>query len=103
MQKWLKDFFNFGFVVLVVIPCTILAVLYAKSGDWRAFAWQLFMLLILGGVNHLTIELQNLRKKYIEVLDDLYEEIQVNLALIEYVKELTPNNNNKTKNGDEKR
>ena len=90
-------------MVLVVIPCSIFAVLYAKAGDWRAFAWQLFMLLILGGVNHLTIELQNLRKKYIEVLDDLYEEIQVNLALIEYVKELTPQEDKEKTKGDEKK
>jgi hypothetical protein len=82
-----KQFFNRGFTFGCFIPLGVIAFLYALSGDWRALAWQVIILLAGCIINYQVCFIDKLKKQYIAVLDELQEQLEVNIALIGYIKE----------------
>lgn len=82
-----KQFFNAGFTFGCFVPLGVIAFLYALSGDWRAFAWQVIVLIAACIINYQTRFINNLKKQHIAVIDELQEQLEVNIALIGYIKE----------------
>lgn len=107
MNVTAKQFFSKGFSFCCFIPLAALTVLQIASGNYWSAAWQAVTLAILCVNNYLICSNRNLRDKYVQMLDDFYEEVEINIALIEYIRALLPpeakatekSNNNPTQKG----
>ena len=75
-----KQFWSKSFLCVCFIPLTILAVLQIMAENWMAATWQVVTLAILCVNNYLLCSNYTLKK-------ELFEQLQINLALIEYTKE----------------
>ena len=75
-----KQFWSKGFTFVCFIPLTILAVLQIMAENWMAATWQVVTLAILCVNNYLLCSNYTLKK-------DLFEQLQINIALIQHIKE----------------
>lgn len=75
-----KQFWNKGFICCCFVPLAILIVLQLGASNYWDAMWQTVILLLLCVNNHLLCENYKLKK-------ELFEQLQVNLALIEYTRE----------------
>ena len=75
-----QQFWSKGFTFVCFIPLTILAVLQIMAENWMAATWQVVTLAILCVNNYLLCSNYTLKK-------ELYEQLQINLALIQYTME----------------
>lgn len=90
MMPTLKQFFNIGFTLCCAVPMGLFVVLYAISGDYRAMVWQTFCLLACCIINAQCCMIKNMRESHLETLEELREELQINIALIKYMRKLLP-------------
>lgn len=100
MNVTAKQFFSKGFVWCCLIPMLVFTLLHIYVGDWKNAAWQAVTLAILCANNYLLCSKANPE-------DALLEELQINIALIEYIRALLPpeattekSNNNPTQKGE---
>ena len=75
-----KQFWSKGFSFCCFIPLVVLTILQLTSGNTAEAIWQTVMLVLLCVNNYLLCSNYTLKK-------DLLEQLQVNLALIEYTRE----------------
>lgn len=75
-----NQFWSKGFLFCCFAPLTILTVLQMLAENWIAAVWQAVILAILCVNNYLLCSNCTLK-------EELLEQLQVNLALIEHIKE----------------
>ena len=92
-----KKFFSIGFTCCCFVPLGLFTVLYIANGDWLTAAWQAIMLIAACVIRYQHCCISALTERYIAALEDLREEAEVHIALIEYIKELLPNEDTETK------
>jgi hypothetical protein len=75
-----QQFWSKSFLCVCFIPLTILAVLQIMAENWMAATWQVVTLAILCVNNYLLCSNYTLKK-------ELFEQLQINIALIQHIKE----------------
>lgn len=85
-----KQFWSNGFSFCCFIPLAVLIVLQLAANNYWDALWQTIVLLLLCVNNYLLCSNYTLKK-------DLLEQLQLNLALIEYIKEFFKNEDPKGK------
>lgn len=88
------SFWSKEFVWCCFVPMVVFLVLHIYAGDWKNAAWQFVMLLIMCVNNLLLCSNSRLKK-------ELFEQLQVNISLIEHIKE-TLKKEEKQENGNGK-
>ena len=76
-----KHFWSKGFIFCCFIPLAVLTVLQVSEDNYWGAAWQFITLLLLCVNNYLLCSNNNLKL-------ELLEQLQVNLALIQHLKEM---------------
>lgn len=85
-----KHFWNNGFIFCCFTPLTLLTILQIAADNYLGAMWQAITLLLLCVNNYLLCSNNNLKK-------ELLEQLQVNLALIQHLKEMLNEESKKIK------
>jgi hypothetical protein len=85
-----KQFWNNGFIFCCFAPLALLTILQFAADNYLGATWQAITLLLLCVNNYLLCSNNNLKK-------ELLEQLQVNLALIQHLKEILNEESKKIK------